>query len=182
MVKAKKFQPLAALNQKIKGLEVFESNEERRTSSAPRPDSRSAHASPEPSAPRPVEPEELVTREHWQRYTRDDSCSDPMCGRRLGAANGNVNCRKCGKLFCDEHTLYQMKLSRSAQHEPVRGCWCRVCETCFKSRPGYSDHNGRVEHAVSVKEVTNTEQALHRITWTCSPRLARRLWISPIWR
>jgi hypothetical protein len=28
--------------------------------------------------------------------------------------------RKCGKLFCDVHTMYQMKLSMSAQWEPVR--------------------------------------------------------------
>lgn len=38
--------------------------------------------------------------------------------------------------------MYQMKLSRSATHEPVRGVWCRVCETCFKSRNGYNDHTG----------------------------------------
>ena len=38
--------------------------------------------------------------------------------------------------------MYQMKLSRSAQHEPVRGIWCRVCETCYKSRPGYNDYTG----------------------------------------
>lgn len=38
--------------------------------------------------------------------------------------------------------MYQMKLSRSAQHEPVRGLWYRTCETCFKSREGYNDHNG----------------------------------------
>lgn len=50
--------------------------------------------------------------------------------------------RKCGKLFCEEHTMYQIKLSRSAQHEPVRGFWCRVCETCFKSREGYNDRSG----------------------------------------
>lgn len=38
--------------------------------------------------------------------------------------------------------MYQMKLSRSAQHDPVRGYWCRVCETCYKSRAGYNDHSG----------------------------------------
>lgn len=38
--------------------------------------------------------------------------------------------------------MYQMKLSRSAAHEPVRGHWYRVCETCYKSREGYNDHNG----------------------------------------
>lgn len=39
--------------------------------------------------------------------------------------------------------MYQMKLSRSAHPEPVRGIWCRVCETCYKSRDGYNDTKGK---------------------------------------
>jgi rabenosyn-5 len=38
--------------------------------------------------------------------------------------------------------MYQMKLSRQAKHDPTRGFWCRVCETCYKSRDGYLDHHG----------------------------------------
>jgi len=38
--------------------------------------------------------------------------------------------------------MYQMKLSRQAKHDPTRGIWCRVCETCYKSREGYIDHHG----------------------------------------
>jgi len=136
MTRAKKFQPLAVLNQKLKGLDVFESND-----SPPTPPIPAPGAAAPPPAP-VISPEELVTREHWQRPGPRDACSEPMCGKRLGGMNGSVNCRKCGKLFCDEHTMYQMKLSRSARHEPVRGVWCRVCETCYKSREGYNDHNG----------------------------------------
>ncbi|KZF23349.1 hypothetical protein L228DRAFT_282083 [Xylona heveae TC161] len=135
MVKAKKFQPLAVLNQKLKGLDVFESNDT--PPSFVPPSSNAAVAEPHRA-----DPDELVTREHWQRPRPDEVCSEPICERRLGAINGSVNCRKCGRLFCEEHTMYQMKLSRSAQHEPVRGVWCRVCETCYKLREGYNDHNG----------------------------------------
>lgn len=68
--------------------------------------------------------------------------------------NGNINCRHCGRLFCEEHTMYQMKLSRSANHEPVRGYWARVCETCYKSREGYNDHNGvLVDHMKTFAEI-----------------------------
>ncbi|KAI9830596.1 MAG: carboxypeptidase Y-deficient [Phylliscum demangeonii] len=138
MVKAKKFQPLAALNQKLKGLDVFEAND------APHPTGSSPNATAvaEVSAP---DPDQVVTRAHWQRPRSTDMCSEPMCGKHLGASNGSINCRKCGKLFCEEHTMYQMKLSRSAQHEPVRGIWCRACETCYKSREGYNDHHGRTQ-------------------------------------
>ena len=135
MVKAKKFQPLAVLNQKFKSLDVFESND---AVLAPSPRS----STPSAMETRRQSPDEVITRQHWQRRALNDLCSDPVCGKRLTSVNGSVNCRKCGKLFCDEHTMYQMKLSRSAQHEPVRGSWYRACETCYKSREGYNDHSG----------------------------------------
>ncbi|KAH8596153.1 hypothetical protein B0O99DRAFT_621154 [Bisporella sp. PMI_857] len=138
VVKAKRLQP--ALIQKLKGLDPFESNE-----APPAPSASSAAISSRVVTPehRP-DPDEVVTRAHWQRSGYNDLCTEPSCGKRLGSVNGNVNCRKCGRLFCEDHTMYQMKLSRSAQHEPVRGFWCRTCETCFKSREGYNDHNGHI--------------------------------------
>lgn len=148
MVKAKKFQPLAVLNQKFKGLDVFESNDVPHPPRSPdpramasHPASRAAGSTPEPVYI-PPNPDEVVSKTHWQKRGPDDRCSEPTCGKRLVSQNGCVNCRHCGKLFCDEHTMYQMKLSRSAQHEPVRGLWCRVCETCYKSREGYNDRGG----------------------------------------
>ncbi|KAF1354289.1 hypothetical protein EJ07DRAFT_182656 [Lizonia empirigonia] len=146
MVKAKKFQPLAVLNQKLKGLDVFESN----SSPTPPPASHTRPGTDTPPAPIVRrDPEEEVTRAHWQRPGYRDVCSDPQCGRpitasgmAIGASQTAVNCRQCGQLFCEDHTLYQMKLSRAAKHEPVRGIWCRVCETCYKSREGYNDHHG----------------------------------------
>jgi len=135
VLKAKRFQPLTILNQKLRGLDVFESNDSL-------PLSAPTTAGPRIAEPTVIDPEELVTRKHWQRPTGNDICTDPPCGTRLGPLNGSINCRNCGRLFCEEHTMYQMKLSRSAQHDPIRGFWCRVCETCYKSRAGYNDHNG----------------------------------------
>ncbi|KAI9807415.1 MAG: carboxypeptidase Y-deficient [Piccolia ochrophora] len=170
MVKAKRFQPLAVLNQKLKGLDVFESNDEV-VSTVP-----TANAPATPPVSRP-DPDEVVTRAHWQRSSGRDLCSEPMCGKALNSMNGVVNCRQCGKLFCEEHTMYQMKLSRSAQHEPVRGIWCRVCETCYKSREGYNDHHGSSrDHSASFGairrktvdkkhlEVSRLEKRLTRLT------------------
>lgn len=185
MVKAKKFQPLALLNQKFKGLDIFESNDT--PSSSPPPPTLKDRQSPAPPATHPgpphhepakvVDPDEVVSRTHWQRPRGNDMCSDPLCGKRLGAANGQINCRHCGKLFCDEDTMYQMKLSRSAQHEPVRGFWCRVCETCYKSRDGYNDHTGATQNHFSefskmrrrtvdkqILEVSRLEKRLSKLT------------------
>ncbi|KAJ6112198.1 hypothetical protein N7523_008259 [Penicillium sp. IBT 18751x] len=182
MEKARKFQPLAVLNQKLKGLDVFESNENQTTSVSSRP--FGAHAGlPEASNPttnptsKVLDPEDLITKEHWQAGCLYDMCLEPSCGKRLNSTNGCVNCRKCGKLFCEEHTMYQMKLSRSAHHEPVRGIWARVCETCYKSREGYNDHNGTIrDQTLAFKsirkqtvdkdflEVSRLEKRLTRLT------------------
>ncbi|OHE91832.1 FYVE zinc finger [Colletotrichum orchidophilum] len=144
VLKAKRFQPLSIINQKLRGLDVFESNE-------------SLPIAPPTTAKLiegPIEPDELITRSHWQRQTSNDRCTDPACGKGLGAVNGSINCRNCGRLFCEEHTMYQMKLSRSAQHDPVRGYWVRVCETCYKSRDGYNDHNGvLIDHTSTFAEM-----------------------------
>ena len=185
MIKAKKFQPLAVLNQKLKGLDVFESND---TPPAPSPNVQPSSSiaqtpSKRPESPRP-DPDDVVTKAHWQRPGGNDICSDPTCGKRLNSTNGRVNCRKCGKLFCDDHTMYQMKLSRSAQHEPVRGFWCRVCETCYKSREGYNDHNGRLavlyvlrfEMAESYRSCNRSYQRLRcSQAQGCRPNLPRSL-------
>ncbi|OQO02195.1 hypothetical protein B0A48_11748 [Cryoendolithus antarcticus] len=89
MTKAKKFQPLAVLNQKLRGLEVFESNDEQGLVSHVVTRSHSSGTtSPIPAAPgamsaaiteTPHNAEELVTRKHWQKASGFDACADPMC-------------------------------------------------------------------------------------------------------
>ncbi|KXL47704.1 hypothetical protein M433DRAFT_133285 [Acidomyces richmondensis BFW] len=151
MVKARKFQPFQLLNQKLRGLEVFESNNNNNPDIGPvplpppttqpgtvsHPSSRTAS----PRRPAPLDPEDIITKSHWQRPLPppNDICSDPLCPKPRPAP---IHCRHCGKLFCEPHTMYQMKLSRTARADPVRGLWYRVCETCYKSRPGYNDHTG----------------------------------------
>ncbi|KAI0131941.1 FYVE zinc finger protein [Xylariales sp. AK1849] len=170
VLKAKKFQPLSLINQTLRGLEVFESNE---SPLSPAPVTYGP-ASKTPALPdSPIDPDDLITQSHWQRQGPSDLCTDPACGRRLGAVNGSINCRKCGRLFCEEHTMYQMKLSRSAAHEPARGLWYRVCETCYKSREGYNDHNGFTRDHMSTFRAIRKEK-VDRQTLEIS-RLEKRL-------
>lgn len=170
VLKAKKFQPLSLINQKLRGLDVFESNEAVPTPGHTRNDS----ASKAPTLlDTPFDPDEIITKSHWQRSGYNDRCTDPACGKNLGAVNGSINCRNCGRLFCEEHTMYQMKLSRSAAHDPVRGHWYRVCETCYKSREGYNDHNVLLrDHTSAFSEIR--KKRIDRQTLEIS-RLEKRL-------
>lgn len=56
-------------------------------------------------------------------------------------ANAN-HMHRCGKLFCDSHTQYEIKLNRQAKHDPENGVWCKVCGNCFVGRKGYNDCQG----------------------------------------
>jgi len=175
VLKAKRFQPLSLINQKLRGLDVFETNESTPMPSHRPTPSTSSITGPAGKAPAdtPIDPDEMITRKHWQRTTNDDYCTDPTCRRSLGPIVGSINCRHCGKLFCEEHTMYQMKLSRSANHEPVRGYWARVCETCYKSREGYNDHTGHVvDHTTAFVEMRRKRVERHNLEVS---RLEKRL-------
>lgn len=174
VLKAKRFQPLSMINQKLRGLDVFESNESapihHHHPAAPMVSTTAAGKAP---ADEPIDPDEMITRKHWQRTTSDDYCTDPTCRKSLGPLVGSINCRHCGKLFCEEHTMYQMKLSRSATHEPVRGFWVRVCETCYKSREGYNDHTGHVvDHTAMFTDLRRKRVERHNLEVS---RLEKRL-------
>ncbi|ODQ80149.1 hypothetical protein BABINDRAFT_161128 [Babjeviella inositovora NRRL Y-12698] len=83
-----------------------------------------------------------VTRKHWRNPSGNDFCHFPRCRKLLNVRNGSVNCRRCGELFCNEHTAFRMKLDSLAEYSPVDGTWCRCCESCFNSKPGYLDTDG----------------------------------------
>ncbi|KAJ3254904.1 carboxypeptidase Y-deficient [Chytriomyces hyalinus] len=102
----------------------------------------------------------FITRKHWQKENEMNSmsCNSAQCDKVLissgvkmgkmvvgaaGVGNVSVHCRKCGKIFCEEHVSWQMRLNvKDAKHDTVGGLWCRVCYACFSGRDGYTDSNG----------------------------------------
>lgn len=119
------------------------------------------------------ETDDLVSRSHWQRESGDERCSLSSCGKRLKFRSRPVHCRHCGRIYCDEHTMHQMKLSRSATYEPVRGIWCRVCITCYEARPWYRDATGASNDlTTSFKGMRQRRLATHQLQ---SNRLETRL-------
>lgn len=125
IIKGTKLGPVAAISKTLKLNEDFQRN----GSPAGRNDSSQ-------------DTDELVSRSHWQSEVAECLCSFPGCDPKLSNRYRPINCRHCGKIFCERHTLYQMRLSRSANYEPVRGIWCRVCELCYTGREWYCDKEG----------------------------------------
>lgn len=146
--KAKQLQPVTnVLHTGLQRLDLFD-NEESSGDSTPT-HAKKPSGSHSRSHSRTASNDISVTRKHWQKAKGGERCSDLLCDKVLGSRNGQVNCRQCGKLFCSEHTMYEMKLSVRAKPDPVNGVWCRVCETCYKSRPGYNDNGGTTRDRLS---------------------------------
>ncbi|TPX37566.1 hypothetical protein SmJEL517_g00670 [Synchytrium microbalum] len=97
-----------------------------------------------------------VTKDHWQREGPYDTCSFPTCKKALHnnapfETTRKHHCRKCGKIYCDTHANYQMKLApHDARHDAVNGVWCRVCETCYKGREGYIEPIGTLRNRTNL--------------------------------
>jgi hypothetical protein len=75
--------------------------------------------------------QDWIKRINWENDRLE--CFVAGCGKQLGLLNGRFNCYKCGHQVCLEHSLFQMKLSMTAKHDPVNGIWARVCRSCYIS-------------------------------------------------
>ncbi|TPX39744.1 hypothetical protein SeMB42_g06263 [Synchytrium endobioticum] len=105
-------------------------------------------------------PEMSITRNHWQKESLYDICSFPECKKQLtSTATGGIplqsmyrkhHCRKCGRIYCEAHSCYQMKVAADARHDPVNGIWCRVCEICYKERDGYTEPLGAMRNRTGL--------------------------------
>lgn len=99
-------------------------------------------------------------RAHWKHPVPGAVCSHPQCGRALNVKNGVVNCRRCGDLFCNHHTRFQVRLRNGPGALPQKllpqklpqklppvvydsgGEFARCCELCFLARPGQATQVG----------------------------------------
>lgn len=90
-----------------------------------------------------------LTRSHWKQPSplNQDYCYMEGCRKTLNIKNGKVNCRKCGLLFCNEHTNYRIRLQNSGKlklpdFEPSKnGIWSRVCKNCCEERQSIDNSN-----------------------------------------
>ncbi|KAH8554952.1 FYVE zinc finger-domain-containing protein [Umbelopsis sp. PMI_123] len=94
---------------------------------------------------------EAVRRDHWQRETGQDRCSEPHCSKTVSRGSaGKQHCYHCGRIYCADHTRYEMKLNTSAKHDPEHGIWCRVCHSCYTARDGYLDNEGAIRSRTAL--------------------------------
>lgn len=69
------------------------------------------------------------TRDHWKPDTEAAICDEPSCMRHFNYWTRRHHCRKCGNIFCDNHSNYDVPLDQNANYNP-RGTPSRSCSHC----------------------------------------------------
>ena len=76
------------------------------------------------------------THAHWVPDSKATHCAFEGCGAKFGAKYTSLSlrkhhCRRCGYLFCDNHSKQRLRLNASAEPALWGGGNCRVCDTCY---------------------------------------------------
>lgn len=76
-------------------------------------------------------PANLPTRAHWRRDVSRNSCA--YCDKQFSFFERRHHCRRCGDIFCAQHTSHLLKLGADAQFTiGGSGMLCKVCDNCIK--------------------------------------------------
>ncbi|KAI5864471.1 FYVE-domain-containing protein [Durotheca rogersii] len=70
------------------------------------------------------------TRLHWKPDTAAPICDEPSCLRQFNYWTRRHHCRRCGNIFCDSHSAFDVPLDQDANYNP-RGTPSRACSHCF---------------------------------------------------
>ncbi|KAF2873950.1 hypothetical protein BDV95DRAFT_604171 [Massariosphaeria phaeospora] len=91
-----------------------------------------------------------ITRNHWQPDHSTSVCTASACQTPFGLFNRRHHCRKCGGIFCGQHSQQQVRLNEHALFHPD-GELQRSCDRChsqfreweqMRSRRANSDSSG----------------------------------------
>ncbi|KAF2194629.1 hypothetical protein K469DRAFT_725896 [Zopfia rhizophila CBS 207.26] len=70
-----------------------------------------------------------ITRNHWQPDNSTNVCTASACQMPFSFFNRRHHCRKCGGIFCYQHSQQRVKLNEHALFHP-EGEWQRACDRC----------------------------------------------------
>jgi hypothetical protein len=58
------------------------------------------------------------------------SCDSPTCDKKFSFFERRHHCRRCGNIFCAEHSPHAIPLDQHARFHP-QGTRNRACDSCF---------------------------------------------------
>ncbi|EFQ93261.1 hypothetical protein PTT_09420 [Pyrenophora teres f. teres 0-1] len=102
-----------------------------------------------------------ITRNHWQADGSTPVCTASSCQQPFTLFQRRHHCRKCGGIFCWQHSRNQVRLDELALFHP-EGHWHRACDRCYssfrewehlRSRSSMSSHSSGSNAPASAKSI-----------------------------
>ncbi|CCE72758.1 Piso0_000352 [Millerozyma farinosa CBS 7064] len=85
------------------------------------------------------------TRRHWQKNETAYKCGMKSCNKVFNLFERRHHCRKCGGIYCKEHTSHYLYINHLAQFTTGgRGTLSKVCNNCIE------EYNEFVKHEFGV--------------------------------
>ncbi|KAK1751865.1 vacuolar segregation protein pep7 [Echria macrotheca] len=76
------------------------------------------------------QPTGTPTRKHWKPDHESPLCDHATCKKYFTTWTRRHHCRKCGNIFCNYHSRFEVPLDQDASYNP-RGVSSRACAHCF---------------------------------------------------
>lgn len=81
------------------------------------------------------------TRRHWQKDEAVSKCGIPDCNKAFNFFERRHHCRKCGGIYCKEHTSHYLYINHLAQFTTGgRGTLSKVCDNCIEEYNEFMRH------------------------------------------
>ncbi|OBA23137.1 FYVE-domain-containing protein [Metschnikowia bicuspidata var. bicuspidata NRRL YB-4993] len=81
------------------------------------------------------------TRRHWLKDEAVSECGIDACHKKFNFFERRHHCRKCGGIFCKEHTSHYLYINHLAQFTTGgRGTLSRVCDKCIGEYNDFITH------------------------------------------
>ncbi|KAF8004904.1 hypothetical protein HF325_000361 [Metschnikowia pulcherrima] len=107
------------------------------------------------------------TRRHWLKDESVIECGIDYCGKKFNFFERRHHCRKCGGIFCKEHTLHYLYINHLAQFTTGgRGTLSRVCDRCIQEYNEFIRHEfGVACHKPLSRELLPQPAALNKVDY-----------------
>jgi hypothetical protein len=72
-----------------------------------------------------------------QPDSQSSICDEATCTRYFSYFTRRHHCRRCGNIFCDQHSTHTIPLDQDANYHP-QGTQSRACQHCFNDYKRWS--------------------------------------------
>lgn len=107
---------------------------------------------------------QLPTKKHWVKDELVYKCSKTSCDKEFNFFERRHHCRKCGRIYCKEHTSHYLYINHLAQFTTGgRGTLSKVCDSCIE------EYNEFMKSEFGVNVNHQGQLATERLTMNSAP-------------